>query len=182
MINSSNGSNILSWNNRAPMIAKDAFIAPNATVIGDVKIGSESSIWFNAVVRADVNYIRIGRKTNVQDGTVIHVSSEGYPTVIGNEVLIGHMAVIHACTIEDQCFIGMSATIMDGAVIKKGAFVAAGALVTPGQTVLSGELWSGVPAKLMRSVRKEESDKFPEQIERYAMLAQKYSDLLQDKR
>ena len=178
---SSSSSNIVPWNGCFPVVAENAFVAPNATVIGDVKIGSESSIWFNTVVRGDVNFIRIGRKTNVQDGTVIHVSSDGYPTIIGNEVLIGHMAVIHACTIEDKCFIGMSATVMDGAVIKEGAFVAAGALVTPGKTVLSGELWGGVPAKLIRLVRKEEADKFPEQIERYSILAEKYSDLFKDK-
>ena len=124
---------ILPWNGVNPTIADDAFVAPNATIIGDTEIGPLSSIWFNVVLRGDVNHIRIGARTNIQDGTIVHVATNSYPTLIGDNVLIGHMAVIHACNLEDGCFIGMAATVMDGAVIEAGAMVAAGALVSPGK-------------------------------------------------
>ena len=161
-----------------PTIAEDAFIAPNATVIGDIEIGALSSVWFNVVLRGDVNFIRIGERTNIQDGTVVHVATDSYPTLIGNDVLIGHMAVVHACTLEDGCFVGMAATVMDGAVIEKGAMVAAGALVPPGKTVGAGQLWAGTPAKYIRDLTAEETAEFPIQIQRYVDLGQSYRDIV----
>jgi len=165
---------ILPWKDVHPVIAEDAFIAPNATVIGDTQIEAEASIWFNVVLRGDVNYIRVGARTNIQDGTVVHVSSKEHPTLIGANVLIGHMAMIHACTLEDECFIGMSATVMDGAVVEKGAMVAAGALISPGKRVGAGQLWAGTPAKYVRDVTPAEAASFPEQIQRYVDLGQTY--------
>jgi carbonic anhydrase/acetyltransferase-like protein (isoleucine patch superfamily) len=171
---SSAGPLILPWNDTLPTIAADAFIAPNATVIGDTKIASEASIWFNVVLRGDVNYIRVGARTNIQDGSVVHVASNAQPTIIGCDVLIGHMAMIHACTLEDGCFVGMSATIMDGAVVETEAMVAAGALIPPGKRVGTGQLWAGTPAKYIRDLSSEEKASFPSQIQRYVDLGQRY--------
>lgn len=169
---------ILPWKGVSPSIADDAFIAPNATIIGDTQISSKASIWFNVVLRGDVNYIRVGERTNIQDGTVVHVSSKEHPTLIGDDVLIGHMAMIHACTLEDGCFVGMAATVMDGAVVGKGAMIAAGALVPPGKQVLAGQMWAGTPAKYIRDVKPEEAESFPEQIQRYVDLGQGYRELV----
>jgi carbonic anhydrase/acetyltransferase-like protein (isoleucine patch superfamily) len=168
---------ILPWNGVNPTIADDAFVAPNATIIGDTEIGPLSSIWFNVVLRGDVNHIRIGARTNIQDGTIVHVATNSYPTMIGDNVLIGHMAVIHACNLEDGCFIGMAATVMDGAVIEAGAMVAAGALVSPGKKVGASQLWAGTPAKYIRELKAEEIAAFPVQTQRYVDLGQRYRAL-----
>ena len=157
-----------------PKIADDAYIAPTATVIGDVEIGSRSSLWFGCVARGDVNSIRIGRGSNVQDATVIHVDRRKFPTTIGDNVLIGHMCLIHGCTIEDSAFIGMKACVMDGAVVETHGMVAAGALVTPGKRVRSGELWAGSPAKKMRDLTPEEIAYIDELARVYADNAQGY--------
>ena len=169
---------ILPWMGKHPAVADDAFIAPSATVIGDTEIGPLASVWFNVVLRGDVNCIRIGERTNIQDGTVVHVATDTYPTLIGSDVLIGHMAVIHACTLEDGCFVGMSATVMDGAVVEQGAMVAAGALVPPGKTVGAGQLWAGTPAKYVRDLTEVEKAEFPVQIQRYVDLGQRYRELV----
>ena len=129
------------------------FIAPTASIIGDVEIGQGSSVWYNCVLRGDLNEIRVGENTNIQDGTIVHVDSRSHGTYIGSRVTIGHLALIHACTIEDDAMIGMQATVMDGAVIESGALVAACALVPPGKRVLKGQLWAGSPASYMRDVR-----------------------------
>ena len=147
---------ISSYKGIKPQISKSAFIADNTSIIGDVKIGDETGIWFNVVIRGDVAPIRIGNRTNIQDGTVIHVTRGGHPTNIGDEVTVGHGAILHACTLEDKSFVGMGATILDNAVVKTGAFVAAGALVTANKIVPSGELWAGNPAKKLRNLKKEE--------------------------
>ena len=166
---------ILPWKGVRPTIAADTFIAPNATVIGDVHIGARSSLWFNVVVRGDVNHIRIGARTNIQDGTIVHTSSlPQHPTLIGDDVLVGHAAVIHACVLESGCFIGMSATVMDGAVVESGAMVAAGALVGPGKRVPKGQLWAGMPARFMRAMTPDEIASLPKQIAHYAALADSY--------
>jgi carbonic anhydrase/acetyltransferase-like protein (isoleucine patch superfamily) len=157
-----------------PKIAEDVFIAPTATVIGDVEIGSRSSIWFGCVVRGDVNAIRIGRGSNVQDGTVIHVDRRKFGTVIGDGVLVGHMCLIHGCTLEDNSFVGMKACVMDGVVVERHAMVAAGALVTPGKRVRSGELWAGSPAKKMRELTPEEIAYIGEAATLYAEYAEEY--------
>jgi carbonic anhydrase/acetyltransferase-like protein (isoleucine patch superfamily) len=159
---------ILPYKGVLPKIADDAFVAPNAAVIGDVEIGSRSSIWFGCVVRGDVNIIRIGRGSNVQDGTIIHVTRKKFGTIVGDNVLVGHMCLIHGCTLEDSSFVGMKACVMDGAVVETHAMVAAGALVTPGKRVRSGELWAGSPAKKMRDLTPEEIAYIDESAKVYA--------------
>ncbi len=134
-----------------PEIADDVFLAENCAIIGDVKIGKNSSIWYNVVIRGDVNYIRIGENSNIQDGTVIHATYQKYPTIIGNNVSVGHSAIIHACTIEDNVLIGMGAIIMDNAVIKSGSVVAAGSIVLPNTIVEENSVFAGVPAKHVKN-------------------------------
>jgi gamma-carbonic anhydrase len=165
---------ILAFRDQFPRIASDAFIAPDATVIGDVEIGAGSSIWFNCTIRGDVNYIRIGSRTNIQDGSVVHVSRGTHPTVIGSNILIGHMCLIHGCVLEDGCFIGMKACVMDGVVVESGAMVAAGALVTPGKRVLKGQLWSGSPAKYMRDLTEKDIANIPRAVGGYSDLGAEY--------
>ena len=164
-----------------PTIDETAFIAPTATVIGDTVIGPESGIWFGCTVRGDVNEIRIGARTNIQDGTVIHVTTNGHGTYIGDEVTIGHMVLLHACTVESRAFIGMHACLMDGVVVETGAMVAAGALVTPGKRVPSGQLWAGSPAKYRRDITEQEKAFFPVSVDRYAGLARDYRALEKDR-
>jgi len=165
---------IMDYGGTSPDIAADAFIAPNAAVIGDVVIGAQSSIWFACTVRGDGNFIRIGARTNIQDGTVIHVDSASLPTIIGDDVTVGHMALIHACTLEDGSFVGMAATVMDGAVVESGAMVAAGALVTPGKRVAAGELWAGSPAKKWRDLTDHERATLTDAAAHYVELAKGY--------
>lgn len=165
---------VLPWRGVAPKIDAAAWLAPNATVVGDVEIGAGSSVWFGATLRGDVNLIRVGRGTNIQDGSVVHVTRARFGTLIGDDVLIGHMAMIHGCTIEDGAFVGMKACIMDGAVVEGGAMVAAGALVTPGKRVGAGELWAGTPARLVRAVSEDERRYMREAAPRYAALAAEY--------
>lgn len=162
-----------------PVIASSAFIAETAVVIGDVVIGEHASVWYGCVLRGDDNTIRVGARTNIQDGTIVHINHEregaaGTKTVIGADVTIGHMALIHACTLEDGCFVGMKACVMDGVVVESGAMVAAGALVTPGKRVKRGELWAGSPAKLMRRLTDAELKYFTYTAEHYAELAASY--------
>jgi carbonic anhydrase/acetyltransferase-like protein (isoleucine patch superfamily) len=165
---------ILSYEKTVPTIADNTFIAPNATVIGDVVIGAESGIWFNCLLRGDVNEIRIGERTNIQDGSVVHVSGQGQGTYIGNDITIGHMALIHACTLEDGCFIGMNATVMDDCVVESGAMVAAGALVPPGKRVLAGQVWGGTPARYLRDIRESDLQMMRHTAPYYVELANSY--------
>ena len=168
------GGLILGYADQHPRIAADVYVAPNAAVIGDVEIGAGSSVWFAATIRGDVNYIRIGARSNVQDGTTIHVTTGGHPTLVGDDVTIGHNAIIHACTLGDRCLIGMGACVMDGAVVEAEAMVAAGALVTPGKRVPARQLWGGSPARFMRDLRPEELAELGESARHYADLAQAY--------
>ena len=151
-------TNLLPYQGKHPQIAEHCFIAPNAYIIGDVTIDQHCSIWFNCVLRGDVAAIIIGKYTNIQDGTVIHVTRDGFPTRIGSYVTVGHRALLHACTIEDYTMIGMGSIIMDRAIIESGGWVAAGALVTPGKIVRKNELWAGTPAKLMRYLTAAEQE------------------------
>ncbi len=167
---------IMAYRGKRPEIAADAFIAPDAVIIGDAVIGALSSVWFGCAVRADDNFIRIGARTNIQDGTVIHVESTALPTIIGDDVTVGHMALIHACTLEDGCFVGMAATVMDGAVVESGAMVAAGALVTPGKRVASGELWAGSPARKWRDLTDHERATLTDSAAHYVELARGYRE------
>jgi len=157
-----------------PTIHESCFIAPNAAVVGDVVIGEETSVWFGCVIRGDVHEIRIGARTNIQDGTIVHVTGGKLGTYIGSDVTIGHGAILHACTLEDCCFVGMGAVLLDGVVVETGGMVAAGAMVPPGKRVKSGELWAGNPAKPMRDLRPEEIDYFPASAKNYAGLSAVY--------
>jgi carbonic anhydrase/acetyltransferase-like protein (isoleucine patch superfamily) len=162
-----------------PIIHSSAFVAETAVVIGDVVIDEEASIWYGCVLRGDGNSIRIGARTNIQDGTIIHINHEreaaaGTKTTIGADVTVGHMALVHACTLEDGCFIGMKACVMDGVVVESAAMVAAGALVTPGKRVKRGELWAGSPAKLMRMLTEAELKYFDYTTKHYSELAASY--------
>ncbi len=165
---------ILPYEGIMPTLAEDAFVAPNATIIGDTVIGAGSSIWFGCVLRGDVNSIRVGARVNIQDGTIVHVSSTRSGTVIGDDVSIGHMALIHACTLEPGSFVGMSAVVMDDAVVETGAMVAAGALVAPRKIVRKGELWAGRPARFMRALTEEDYAAITRTWEGYVALAQRY--------
>jgi carbonic anhydrase/acetyltransferase-like protein (isoleucine patch superfamily) len=151
----------------APAISALAFVAPGAAIIGDVHIAEGVGIWFGCVVRGDVNSVRIGARTNVQDGTVIHVTRKTGPTTIGSGVTIGHSCLLHACTLEDSCFIGMRATVMDGAVVESGGWLAAGALLTPGKRVPKGQIWAGNPAKYFRDLTPEEQAFIPVSADNY---------------
>jgi carbonic anhydrase/acetyltransferase-like protein (isoleucine patch superfamily) len=169
---------ILPFKGVLPTIDADAWIAPGAVVIGDAHIGAQSSIWFGCVVRADVFSIRIGKRTNIQDGTVVHVTGGRFATVIGDDVLIGHQAMIHGCTLEDGAFVGMGATVMDGCVVAGGGMVAAGALLTPGKKVARGEVWGGNPARAIRGVTDAEIEQFKWATAHYAALAAEYKQAL----
>ena len=147
---------ILTYEGITPTIDPDAFVAPGARVIGDVHIGAGSSVWYNVVIRGDANHIRIGARTNIQDGSVVHVATSTYPTLIGDDVLVGHLAMVHGCTLHDRAFVGFGAIVMDGCVIESDAMLAAGAMLTPGKRIPSGQLWSGRPAKYMRDLSPEE--------------------------
>lgn len=146
---------ILSCRDKHPQWGKDCFIAPNATIVGDVIMGDECSVWFNAVVRGDVNSIRLGNKVNVQDNVVIHCTYEKTKVVVGDHVSIGHNAIIHGCTIEDNVLVGMGAIVMDNCYIEKNAIIAAGAVVLENTRVESGTIWAGVPARKVKVVSPE---------------------------
>ncbi len=159
-----------------PKIEGSAFIAENAVVIGNVEIGEQSSIWYGCVLRGDVHEIRIGKRSNIQDGSVIHVTEGRFGTYIGDDVLVGHNAVIHGCTLKDGAFVGMGAVVLDGAVVEGGAMVAAGALVAPGKVVKSGELWGGNPARKMRDLTAEQIAGLKGGTDHYVEVAGIYMD------
>jgi gamma-carbonic anhydrase len=169
---------ILPYGNHVPLIHPRAFVAPNATVIGDVELGDQASLWFGVIVRGDDEPIRIGARSNIQDGSIIHVSSHVSGTTIGCDVTVGHMVMLHACTLQDGSFVGMGATLLDEAVVETGAMVAAGALVTPGKIVKSGELWGGRPARKMRDMGEEEIAYGKEIIAHYVKRGAEYTEIL----
>ncbi|MBX6321614.1 MAG: gamma carbonic anhydrase family protein [Rhodospirillaceae bacterium] len=163
----------------APQVATDAFVAATAVLIGDVRVAAGASIWFGCILRADNDSIVIGPRTNIQDGTIIHVDppdAQGrrHNTEIGAGVTVGHAALLHSCVLEDGCFIGMRAVIMDSVVVESGAMVAAGALVAPGKRVRRGELWAGVPARFLRHLKDEELASIPATAQHYVDLAATY--------
>lgn len=165
---------ILPYRGVMPTIDPTAFIADNAVVIGDVHIGAESNIWFGCILRGDVHEIRIGKRTNIQDGSVIHTTRNVSGTYIGDEVTVGHMSLLHACTVETNGFIGMGAIVLDEAVVEGGAMVAAGALVSPKKRVPKGQLWAGRPAKFMRELTQDDLDFFPVSADNYVKLSREY--------
>ena len=143
---------IKSLNGITPKFGNDCYFAENSSIIGDVVCGDKCSFWFNSVIRGDVNYIRLGNNVNVQDGAVIHCTYEKYPTIIGNNVSIGHNAVVHGCVIKDNVLIGMSAVVLDDCTIESNSLIAAGAVLTNGTHVKTGEIYGGVPAKLIKKL------------------------------
>lgn len=146
---------ILPVNGVMPQIPEDCFVAPNATIVGDVVMGKDCSVWFNAVIRGDVNKIRMGNKVNIQDGACIHCTFEKTETVLGNSVSVGHNAIVHGCVVEDNVLIGMGAIVMDNCHIGSGSIIAAGAVVLEGTIVPPGSIFAGVPAKKVKDVSPE---------------------------
>ncbi len=167
------GGSVLPYKGVWPTLAPDVFLAPNCFVIGQVSIAERANLWFNVVVRGDDNWIRIGARTNVQDGAIIHVFRDLFPTTIGADVTIGHAAVLHGCTIEDGAMVGIGAIVLDGGLIERDAILAAGAVLSPGKRIKRGELWAGCPAKLVRAVK-------PEEIEFMRVNAPNYCELATD--
>ena len=165
---------IIKYKNKIPVISKTCFIANSTNIIGDVKIGSETNIWFGTTIRADMHYIRIGKRTNIQDNSIIHVTTDIAPTIIGNGVTIGHGAIIHGCTIKDNCLIGMGSIIMDEVVINEGSMIAAGALIPPRTIVPKNTLMVGSPAKPIRKLRTIEKNEIFERAQHYIDLANDY--------
>jgi carbonic anhydrase/acetyltransferase-like protein (isoleucine patch superfamily) len=170
---------VFSLDGVTPTIAADAFIAPTAAIIGNVVIGSESGVWFHCLIRGDMGIIRIGARTNIQDGSVVHIDSGGLDTHIGDDVTVGHNAVIHACTLQNRAFVGISATVLDGAVIEEGGMLAAGGLLTPGKVIGRNELWTGSPAKLRRVMDADERARFDRNAVVYRGLAKRFRAGLQ---
>lgn len=161
------GATLLPYKSISPSLGKGVFVASGAHLIGDLEIGEDSSIWFNVTVRADCNYIRIGKRTNIQDNSVIHVTNGKYPTYIGDDVTVGHQAVLHGCRIENLVLIGMGAIIMDGATIPERSVVAAGSLVTPGKNFPPGHLIKGSPATAVRPLSEKEIDALKQSVAYY---------------
>jgi gamma-carbonic anhydrase len=156
------GARIIAVDGKSPWIDATAFVAPGCHIIGDVAIGADSSVWYNCVLRGDVSHIRIGQRTNIQDGTVIHVDSPrpgnpgGNPTIIGDDVLIGHMVMLHGSILHDRAFVGLGSIVMDGCTIESDGMLAAGAMLTPGKVIRAGELWIGRPARKLRDLSADE--------------------------
>lgn len=161
-----------SFNGITPQIAEGVFIAPGAQIIGNVRIGAGASIWYNCVLRADVQEIVVGERANIQDGTVIHVTTKTHGTYIGADCLIGHLAMIHGCTLEIGSFVGLGAIVMDGCVIETDGMLAAGAMLTPGKRIAHGQMWTGRPATFARDLKPEEIARNRKGTAGYVELAQ----------
>ena len=159
-------------NGKSPQIPNDCYIAENATIVGEVSLGKQCSIWFNAVIRGDVHFIKIGDKVNIQDGAVIHATYQKSPTTIGNNVSIGHNAIVHGCTIHDNVLIGMGSIVMDDCVVESNSIIAAGAVVIANTIVEAGSIYAGVPAKKIKEISQElisgEIDRIAENYVKYS--------------
>lgn len=177
-------AHLLSFGGKSPLVDATAFVAPGAQLIGDVEIGPETSIWYNCVLRGDVNRIRIGARSNIQDGSIVHVDSpkpgmeEGHPTIIGSDVLIGHLAMVHGCILHDRAFVGLGSIVMDGCEIESDAMLAAGAMLTPGKRIPAGQLWAGRPAKYVRDLTPEELAAQRAGVAHYVALAKAHAEAL----
>jgi carbonic anhydrase/acetyltransferase-like protein (isoleucine patch superfamily) len=158
-----------------PRVHASAFVAPGAQLVGEVLVGEDSSVWFNAVLRGDIHRIVVGARTNIQDGSVVHVTSE-LPALIGSDVTVGHMAMIHGCRIEDACLIGMNAIVLDGAVVGPGALVAAGSVVREGFVVPPGMLVAGVPARVVRELTESERREILQSAAHYVEYARSFQE------
>lgn len=172
-------NSIITYQGLEPTIGENVFIAPGAYVIGDVEVGKNSSIWYGSVVRGDIHYVRIGEGTNIQDGSIVHVTHDTHPVVIGNNVTVGHKVVLHGCTVEDLSLVGIGAVVLDGAVVEKYSMVAAGAVVTPGTVVQAGMLFAGIPAKPLRELSGEEMYSFEDTAARYREYAEAHRESTQ---
>lgn len=150
-----------------PKLGKNVFLASGAKIVGEVEIGNDTSIWYNTVIRGDVNFVAIGKMTNVQDSSTLHVTNGKFPLIIGDKVTIGHSVVLHGCILKNLCLIGMRAVILDGAIVEENSMVAAGSVVTPGFVVPSGKLVAGVPGKVIRDLQVEELEEFEKSAARY---------------
>lgn len=172
--------NVRSYRNQLPRLGARVYVDPAAVLIGDVELGDDVSLWPCTVVRGDVNFIRIGARTNVQDGAVLHVTHDGpyspggFPLTIGADVTVGHSAILHACTVEDACLIGMHATVLDGAIVRKHGFVAAGAVIAPGKVVGEAELWMGNPARCVRKLDAAQIEALYYSAKHYVKLKDEY--------
>lgn len=166
---------------KKPKIHESAFVAETAIVIGDVEIDADSSVWFGSILRGDVNFIRVGARTNIQDGSIIHVSSKTHPTVLEDEVTLGHRVTLHGCRVETGCLIGIGAIILDGAVIGKNSLIAAGSLVTPGTIVPPRSLVMGSPGRVRRELNDEEVYNLPRFWQNYTALKDIYKKGLTNK-
>ena len=173
------GATIQSFEGKHPQIHETAFVAPGARIIGDVVIGPQASVWYNCVLRGDIHRIEIGARSNVQDGTVIHVEgprpeTDGCPTIVGEDCLIGHMAIVHGARLANRAFVGMGAIAMDACLVGEGAMLGAGALLSPGKRIPAGEIWIGRPAKMLRAADAAQAEKIRFQSERYCRLAARH--------
>ena len=179
---------LIPFGGRTPRVDPGAFVAPGARLIGDVEIGSDASIWYNCVLRGDVNRIRVGARSNIQDGTVVHCDSPrpgheaGYPTLIGEDVLIGHLAMVHGCILHDRAFVGLGSIVMDGCEIESDAMLAAGAMLTQGKRIPSGQLWAGRPAKYVRDLRPQDLESMHQGSAHYVELARRHARALEGER
>jgi carbonic anhydrase/acetyltransferase-like protein (isoleucine patch superfamily) len=169
------------YRDQHPRLGKRVFVAPTAALTGDIEVGDDVSFWFSAVARADVNYIRVGAGTNVQDGAVLHVNHGTHPLILGEGVVVGHGAVLHGCTLGDEVLIGIGAHVLDGAVVESGAQVGAGAVVTPGKVIPAGQLALGIPARPVRALSAPEREAIRENARRYMALKDEYLDMLQQR-
>ena len=165
---------LVPYEGKLPRLGARVFVAPGAYVTGDVELGDDVSFWFHTVARGDVNWIRIGERTNIQDGSVLHVNHGTHPLLIGAGVVVGHQAVVHGCTIEDGALIGIGARVLDGAVVEAGAQIGAGAVVAPGHRIRAGHLALGIPARVVRPLTEDESRRIADTCERYVALKEKY--------
>jgi len=168
---------IVDYGQSSPELGNGVFIAPNATVLGQVEIGADSSIWYGCVLRGDVGRITIGERTNIQDLSVIHVTTDKFDTIVGDDVTVGHRVILHGCTIEAGALIGMGSIVMDGATVGCGALVGAGAVVTPGTQIPPGGVALGAPAKVVRTLSQEDQDELARSAPHYVNLGQKHASL-----
>lgn len=166
--------NLYPFEGKWPRIHPTAWIAPTAAIIGDVEIGPGSSVWYHCVLRGDTNFIRIGERVNIQDGSILHVNAGREPCIVDDLVTIGHACIVHACTLRTRAFVGMGATVLDGAVMEEGAMLAAGSLLPPGKAMGRYEQWLGNPAKLRKLLTEEERAGFDRTALHYAELAQRH--------
>ena len=168
---------IKSVKGKSPIFGANVYLAENAAVVGDVKMGSDCSVWFSAVVRGDVNFIRIGNKVNIQDGAVIHCTYQKAATILGNNVSVGHNALVHGCTIHNNVLVGMGAIVMDGVVVESNSIIAAGAVVLEGTHIESGTIYAGIPAKKVKELNEEQTARLIEGISNnYVMYSSWFKD------